>query len=46
MPEENNRMLTDAITDLFFVTEEDGRPEPAARGQARKQHPPGGQHHD
>jgi UDP-N-acetylglucosamine 2-epimerase (non-hydrolysing) len=25
MPEENNRMLTDAVTDLFFVTEEDGR---------------------
>jgi UDP-N-acetylglucosamine 2-epimerase (non-hydrolysing) len=25
MPEENNRILTDAITDLFFVTEEDGR---------------------
>jgi UDP-N-acetylglucosamine 2-epimerase (non-hydrolysing) len=25
MPEENNRMVTDAITDLFFVTEEDGR---------------------
>lgn len=25
MPEENNRMLTDAVTDRFFVTEEDGR---------------------
>ena len=25
MPEENNRILTDAISDLFFVTEESGR---------------------
>jgi UDP-N-acetylglucosamine 2-epimerase (non-hydrolysing) len=24
MPEENNRLLTDAITDIFFVTEESG----------------------
>jgi UDP-N-acetylglucosamine 2-epimerase (non-hydrolysing) len=33
MPEENNRMLTDAITDLFFVTEEDGRRNLLAEGK-------------
>ncbi len=33
MPEENNRMVTDAITDLFFVTEEDGRRNLLAEGK-------------
>jgi UDP-N-acetylglucosamine 2-epimerase (non-hydrolysing) len=33
MPEENNRMMTDAITDLFFVTEADGRRNLLAEGK-------------
>ena len=33
MPEEINRMVTDAISDWFFVTEESGDDQSAARGK-------------
>ena len=35
MPEEINRLLTDAIADLLFVTEESGREKPVPRGDYR-----------
>jgi UDP-N-acetylglucosamine 2-epimerase (non-hydrolysing) len=37
MPEEINRMVTDAITDLFFVTEESGRQNLLNEGKAEDQ---------
>ena len=35
MPEEVNRMVTDSISDLYFVTEEDGEKNLLAEGKAR-----------
>lgn len=36
MPEEHNRILTDAITDLFFVTEQSGMDNLKQEGQSKK----------
>ena len=46
MPEEINRILTDAISDLLFCTEPSGVEQPAARGRRRREDPPGRQRHD
>ena len=35
MPEEINRLVTDAISDWFFVTEPSGMAHSEARGQGR-----------
>ena len=46
MPEEINRLLTDAIADLLLVTEDERRRQPAREGVAERQDPPGRQRHD
>ena len=43
MPEEINRLCTDAICDDLFITRPDRRRKPAARGRSRRAHPSGRQ---
>ena len=46
MPEEINRMVTDAITNWFFTTSETANAEPARAGVRRRAHLLRRQHHD
>ena len=46
MPEEINRLVTDAIADLLLTPSAGRGREPAARGRARPAHPPGRQRDD
>ena len=46
MPEELNRLLTDAIADLLFTPSPDADANLRAEGVAARPDPPGRQHHD